>query len=101
MYELKYVSPWPAAKFAGIIMAIISVVPLIFGVIAFLVDTGGYSYIDSGDTWFLLLWLVFPILAGVVYFLLTALIIWLYNVLRGRIGGVKLELEYLDEGSQQ
>ena len=99
MYTVKHISPWPAARFAGLVTGVFALIPTGLMILETLGSSSVFNGGSSYDSW-VFLWLLLPVIGGGFYFLFTSLMIWLYNVINEKIGGIELELEFVDEGTQ-
>ena len=101
--RLTYIEPWSAAKLVGIMYAVMG---LFFGAIFSLMSlaTGALTSGMAGGEGAAAMAganmlfggcavVALPIFYGVIGFLGTALMCWLYNVIAGRVGGVAVRFE--------
>jgi len=86
---LNRIGPLSAAKVVAVLYAIFGFVMGAFFSIAalFRPDGGGL-----GAMWGVAAVVIFPVLYGVLGFLVTLLTTWLYNVVAGAVGGIELDL---------
>lgn len=89
MYEIKEVSIVPVALFSAAVSIVISIIPVIMMVGVLSGFSGGYD--DSSQY---LVWLIVPLVVGIISFVWTALVVWVYNMVADRIGGIEIELEH-------
>lgn len=93
MITLKHIDVLSAAKMAAVIDAILGfIIALVIFVFA-----GVFSSVFGASSMILLgvgaaLLVIMPILLFIVGFVVTAIEIWLYNVLADRFGGIKVDL---------
>jgi hypothetical protein len=86
---LNRIGPLSAAKVVAVLYAIFGLIMGAFFSIAalFRPDAGGV-----GAMWGVAAVVIFPVLYGVLGFLVTLLTTWLYNVVAGAVGGIELDL---------
>lgn len=86
---LNRIGPRSAAKVVAVLYAIFGLIMGAFFSIAalFRPDAGGV-----GAMWGVAAVVIFPVLYGVLGFLVTLLTTWLYNVVAGALGGIELDL---------
>ena len=86
---LHRIGPLAAAKVVAVLYAIFGLIMGAFFSIAalFRPDGGGL-----GAMWGVAAVVIFPVLYGVLGFLVTLLTTWLYNVVAGAVGGIELDL---------
>lgn len=86
---LNRIGPRSAAKVVAVLYAIFGLIMGAFFSIAalFRPDAGGV-----GAMWGVAAVVIFPVLYGVLGFLVTLLTTWLYNVVAGAVGGIELDL---------
>ncbi len=86
---LNRIGPLSAAKMVAVLYAIFGLIMGAFFSIAalFRPDGGGL-----GAMWGVAAVVIFPVLYGVLGFLVTLLTTWLYNVVAGAVGGIELDL---------
>ena len=86
---LNRIGPLSAAKVVAVLYAIFGLIMGAFFSIAalFRPDGGG-----MGAMWGVAAVVIFPVLYGVLGFLVTLLTTWLYNVVAGAVGGIELDL---------
>jgi hypothetical protein len=86
---LDRIGPLSAAKVVAVLYAIFGLIMGAFFSIAalFRPDGGGL-----GAMWGVAAVVIFPVLYGVLGFLVTLLTTWLYNVVAGAVGGIELDL---------
>ncbi|HYR73558.1 MAG TPA: hypothetical protein VEP12_19390 [Candidatus Acidoferrum sp.] len=86
---LNRIGPLSAAKVVAVLYAIFGLIMGAFFSIAalFRPDGGGL-----GAMWGVAAVVIFPVLYGVLGFLVTLLTTWLYNVVAGAVGGIELDL---------
>ena len=86
---LHRIGPLSAAKVVAVLYAIFGLIMGAFFSIAalFRPDGGGL-----GAMWGVAAVVIFPVLYGVLGFLVTLLTTWLYNVVAGAVGGIELDL---------
>jgi hypothetical protein len=86
---LNRIGPRSAAKVIAVLYAIFGLVMgAFFSVAALLRADGG----GVGAMWGVAAVVIFPVLYGVLGFLVTLLTTWLYNVVAGAVGGIELDL---------
>jgi hypothetical protein len=89
---LNRVGPLSAAKVVGLLYAIVG---LVMGAVFSLVSAmGGFSpgRGDVGPFFGIAAVVIFPVAYGVVGFLMTLIIAWLYNGLARLVGGIEIDL---------
>jgi len=89
---LNRVGPLSAAKVVGLLYAIVG---LVMGAVFSLVSVlGGFSpgRADAGPLFGIAAVVIFPVAYGVVGFLMTLIIAWLYNGLARLVGGIEIDL---------
>ncbi|MGM5484760.1 MAG: hypothetical protein ACQEP1_02710 [Nanobdellota archaeon] len=87
MKELKSLDPVSVAKVHGLIMVIVG---LVFGLIAAAASTTvpmGINNIGAASI------VIFPIMYGIIGFIGGLIFTWLYNLVAGWIGGIRIELK--------
>jgi len=86
---LNRIGPRSAAKVVAVLYAIFGLIMGAFFSIAalFRPDAGGV-----GAMWGVAAVVIFPVLYGVLGFLVALLTTWLYNVVAGAAGGIELDL---------
>jgi hypothetical protein len=86
---LNRIGPLSAAKLVAVLYAIFGLIMGAFFSIAalFRPDAGGV-----GAMWGVAAVVIFPVLYGVLGFLVSLLTTWLYNVVAGAVGGIELDL---------
>jgi hypothetical protein len=86
---LNRIGPLSAAKVVAVLYAIFGLIMGAFFSIAalFRPDGGGL-----GAMWGVAAVVIFPVLYGVLGFLVTLLTTWLYNVVAGAVGGIEFDL---------
>ena len=78
-----------AAKVVAVLYAIFGlIVGAFFSIAALFRPDGG----GLGAMWGVAAVVIFPVLYGVLGFLVTLLTTWLYNVVAGAVGGIELDL---------
>lgn len=94
---IKRVGPISCAKIAGTLYAILGIV--VGGVFSLVAAAGVFAAADAADTpAFPMMFgaaaiVVFPVLYGVLGFVMALIGAWLYNVLAGLVGGIELDLQ--------
>ncbi|HKC09875.1 MAG TPA: hypothetical protein VKJ67_23570 [Methylomirabilota bacterium] len=84
---LHRIGPLSAAKVVAVLYAIFGlVVGALFSIAALFRADGAYA------PWGVAAVVIFPVLYGVLGFLVTLLTTWLYNVVAGAVGGIELDL---------
>jgi len=86
---LNRIGSLSTAKVVAVLYAIFGLIMGAFFSIAalFRPDAGGV-----GAMWGVAAVVIFPVLYGVLGFLVTLLTTWLYNVVAGAVGGIELDL---------
>jgi len=86
---LNRIGPLSAATVVAVLYAIFGLVMGAFLSIAavFRADAGGVAAM-----WGVAAVVIFPVLYGVLGFLVTLLTTWLYNVVAGAVGGIEFDL---------
>ena len=91
---IKRIDPMSCAKITGVLYAILG---LIGGAFVSLFAMVGATFSPSSSGMGVLFGvgaiIVFPIFYGVIGFLSSLIGAWLYNVLAGMVGGVRIEVE--------
>lgn len=93
---IRRVGPLSFAKIAGLLYAILG---LVFGgVFSLIALAGGFASNAEGSGGFGAIIgvgavVIFPILYGVMAFVMTLVGAWLYNVAAGVVGGVELDVQ--------
>jgi hypothetical protein len=85
---LNRIGPLSAAKVVTVLYAIFGLIMGAFFSIAALFRPDG----GLGAMWGVAAVVIFPVLYGVLGFLVTLLTTWLYNVVAGAVGGIELDL---------
>lgn len=87
---INRVGPLSCAKVVGLLYAILG---LVTGAIISVVSPMlARARPDAGPFFGVAAIVVFPVLYGIVGFVMTAIIAWLYNALAGLIGGIEVDL---------
>lgn len=86
---LNRIGPLSAAKVVAVLYAIFGLIMGAFFSIAALFRSDGGGL---GAMWGVAAVVIFPVLYGVLGFLVTLLTTWLYNVVAGAVGGIELDL---------
>lgn len=85
---LHRIGPLSAAKVVAVLYAIFGLVMgAFFSLAALFRGDGGYA-----PLWGVAAVVIFPVLYGVLGFLVTLFTTWLYNVVAGAVGGIELDL---------
>ena len=85
---LHRIGPLSAAKVVAVLYAIFGLVMgALFSIAALFRADGGYA-----PLWGVAAVVIFPVLYGVLGFLVTLIATWLYNVVAGALGGIELDL---------
>ena len=85
---LNRIGPLSAAKVVAVLYAIFGLIMgAFFSLAALFRADGGVS-----PLWGVAAVVIFPVLYGVLGFLVTLLATWLYNVVAGAVGGIELDL---------
>lgn len=91
-YEIKKIDWLTAGVFGGLLLALIGLVPMIFGLIAFAVRS-----LSQGFDLVLLNFLFFPIGAFIAGFILGLVFAVVYNIIAERWRGIKIDIDYNQE----
>lgn len=98
MYVIKKIHLVSFARFSGLMLAIISVIPwlivaIVIGVLGLIF--GEFSRGFRLDDIFFpgIIWLLAPAIAYLAGFFVGLLYAWIYNLLANRFGGIKLDIE--------
>jgi hypothetical protein len=88
---INRVGPLSCAKVVGLLYAILG---LVTGAVFSLVSAGGGfpGRGGAGPIFGIAAVVIFPLLYGVMGFLTTLIVAWLYNALSGLVGGVEIDL---------
>lgn len=101
MYEIKEIKIWPFARSLGIIsMAITAIAEVCFVIFLLIIDEMSFvAFLDdiSSEPRILLTFFSFIIGSGVASLIGGALGSWAYNLLSSKIGGIKIDIVYLEE----
>jgi hypothetical protein len=85
---LHRIGPLSAAKVVAVLYAIFGLIMgAVFSIAALFRADGGVA-----PLWGVAAVVIFPVLYGVLGFLVTLLTTWLYNVVAGAVGGIELDL---------
>ena len=90
---IKRIAPLQAAKIAGVLYTILCIPFVILFWLIALIGGPSASRPGLGPLVGGIMIIVLPIIYGVVGFLITLLSAWLYNVVAGMVGGLRLDVE--------
>lgn len=100
MYEIKKIYILPVAIFSAISTAASSLLVVAFYLVMFLVTMSWYY---NNSFWYqaLIPILLVPVIAGAVGFGAGALSAFIYNIIAGYIGGIKMNINFIKEDNNQ
>jgi drug/metabolite transporter (DMT)-like permease len=87
---INRVGPLSCAKVVGLLYAILGLVT--GGIISVVSPFLGQARPEAGPIFGVVAIVVFPVLYGVVGFVMTVIMAWLYNALAGLVGGIEIDL---------
>lgn len=90
-YEIKKIDIWTLARYSGVFFFLPALIPMVVGLLTMALYR--YGRFDFQQLFFIVL----PLLVYVVGFLVGLIFGLIYNVLAGRIGGIRLEIDYSEE----
>ena len=96
MYSIRSVDIRSCAKMAAALYRALALLVVPVGVIGFLV---GLVRRDGTTVGLSLVFVVAPLLYGVLGFVVGAFAAWVYNLVAGRVGGIEIELTETPHGS--
>ena len=87
MHQIKSFKIFQTAKVMGVLCAVLSVLSVIsMGFVFALTRSHSEAKMPSAD------FFLFPIMVGVYFFVFTALVCWVYNLIAAQIGGIAFEV---------
>ena len=96
MYSIRSVDIRSCAKMAGALYGALALLVMPFGIIGVLV---GLTKGEGSTIGLSLLFVIAPLLYGVLGFLIGASSAWVYNLVAGRVGGIEIELAHASQSS--
>jgi len=84
---IRRIDPMSFAKIFAVIYAVMGMIGGIFFAVI------GSAIPGMGSSFGLGAIILFPILYGVIGFIVTAIMAWIYNLVAGWVGGVRIETE--------
>ncbi len=91
MYEVTYIGPWIPARYAGIVVTTLSLIP---AVPLYINEVRRFSADELVES---LGYLVFPPVLGLIAFAAVGVSVLIYNKVTVDLGGLKLDLEFIEE----
>ena len=85
--QISHVSVLQTSKIVAILYALFGLVMVPLGCVILALNTGDRASLVLG-----VLYLLGPVLYGVLGFILTAIGIWVYNLVAPRLGGIEFDL---------
>jgi hypothetical protein len=96
MYLIRSVDIQSCAKMSGALYGALALLVMPFGIIGILV---GLAKGEGSTIGLSLLFVIAPLLYGVLGFLIGAIAAWVYNLVAGRVGGIEIELAETPQSS--
>ena len=90
MEVLRLIAPLPAARVLGLLYMVISIP---FAILFWYFAPANSPFGGLGATGGIFMVIILPIIYGVVGFVMTLLGAWLYNVMAGLLGGIRIEVQ--------
>ena len=87
---IKKIAPLPAARVLGLLYMVISIP---FAILFWYFAPANSPFGGLGATGGIFMVIILPIIYGVVGFVMTLLGAWLYNVMAGLLGGIRIEVQ--------
>jgi hypothetical protein len=87
---IRRIAPLPAAKVAALVYMVIS---FPFAILFWFFAPANSPFGGLGATGGALMVVILPIIYGVVGFIMTIIGAWLYNVMAGFVGGIRIEVQ--------
>ncbi|PIW37020.1 MAG: hypothetical protein COW24_02350 [Candidatus Kerfeldbacteria bacterium CG15_BIG_FIL_POST_REV_8_21_14_020_45_12] len=91
MYEITHINAWIPARYVGIVVAIIALIPGVLAYIDQLHSLAGDELVEE------LGYIIVPLVIGLAAYVATGVSLMVYNKISEQFGGLKLDLEFVEE----
>lgn len=91
MYEITAISPWIPARYVGVVVAVLGLIPGVIGFISELNYLAGDEIVEG------LGYLIVPLVIGLIAYVVTGVALVIYNQLTKQFGGLRVDLEFIQE----
>lgn len=96
MYEIKKIQVSSMAKLCGLASAFGGLIPMAFYLLFYLLLSGDFQH-SSYDLFGLIFIIVIPLITALVGYIYGAVVAFIYNLIVPYVGGVRMEIELIEE----
>jgi len=100
MYEIKKIQVSSMAKLCGLASAFAGLIPTALYLLIFFVFKGGFRYAGY-DFFGLIFIIVIPLISALIGYVYGAVVAAIYNLIVPYVGGIRMEIELIEENKQQ
>lgn len=88
IYEIRRIKILSLAKFMAVWVALFCLIPMFFGIMAFIFNSGYYRNFFN-----VFLFILFPIVGAIAGYIYGIILGAIYNLISDHFGGIELEIE--------
>lgn len=100
MYEIKKIQVSSMAKLCGLASAFGGLIPMAFYLLFFFLFSGDFQH-SSYDLSGLIFIIVIPLITALIGYIYGAAVAFIYNLIVPYVGGIRMEIELIEERGDQ